>query len=240
MPLGWLSAQVDPVVTGLLVALYAVATVVHPLWTVSRIRRGAPVFRYRPWFMLMHLVLFMLLVTVVPGIGLANLGLGWPAGVDWPAGVGFVAVFVVVFIAGSYRHYGLRQAAGSYLDEPRPDLPDIAEKAIGSSRDALLFIAMPLFLGRGVFELPLTWVVIGVMAGYGFHHLGSGPVDVVLWTGVAGVAQFVYLLSGHVALPAAVIFATALIPDYSWPRSRPPAEPVVPPLTMIEPPAPLR
>jgi hypothetical protein len=239
MPLDWLYAQVHPAVAGLLAVLYAVAAFVHPLWTRWRIRRGAPVFRYRQWSVAGHLVAILLLVTMVPGVDAVNLGLGWSGGRGWPAALGITAAFVTIVVAATARVYGIRKAGGSYVDDPLPDLPEIADKVVGSSRDALLFVAVPLFIAVGAFDLPLAWTVVAAMLGYGFHHLSMGPVAVVSWTGYAGVALVVYLLSGHVALPTVVIVAAALIRDYAWPRA--PAEPPpVPALTVIEPPMPLR
>jgi hypothetical protein len=239
MPLAWLYPQVDVAVAGLMAVVYIVSAVVHPLWTVRRIRRGLPVFRYRHWFVTSHIVAVMVLVTVVPGVDAGNLGLGWQSGRGWPAALGIVAGFVAIVIVATARMYGIRQDEGRYVDGPLPDPQGIVEKVVDCSRDALLFVVVPLFLAVGVFDLPVAWAVVGAMLGYGFHHLSMGLVAVVSWTGYAGVALIVYLLSGHVALPAAVIVAAALIPEYAWPRV--PAEPPpVPVLTVVEPPMPLR
>ena len=239
MPLAWLYAQVHPAVAGLMATVYAVAVVVHPLWTVGRIRRGAPVFRYRPWFVASHLVAVLVLVLAVPGVKVDNLGMGWPAGRSLAAAVGIVAGFVAIAAVWAHGTYRNRKAEGRYVVAPLPDMEQIAEVVVGSARDALLFVAVPLFVGVGVFELPLAWTMIVAVLGYGFHHLPMGPVAVVSWTGYAGLALIVYLLSGHVALPTVVIVTAALIPQYAWPRT-PAGPPPVPPLTMIEPPMPLR
>jgi hypothetical protein len=239
MPLAWLYPQVDLVVAGLMAIAYAVAAIIHPLWTVRRIRRGEPVFRHRHWFVAAHLVAILALVTVVPGVYPTNLGLGWPVGRSPAAALGIAAGFVAVVTLATAWMYSTRKADGLCVDDPPPDLAVIAEKVVGSSRDALLFVAVPLLLAVAVFDVPLAWAVIGAMVGYGFHHLPMGAAAVLAWSGHAGVALVVYLLAGHVALPAIVIAAAAVIPDYAWPRA--PAEPApTPVLTVIEPPMPLR
>jgi hypothetical protein len=59
-----------------------------------------------------------------------------------------------------------------------PDLTEITEKVVVGSRDALLFVAVPMLLAIGVFDLPATWAVVGAALMYGFHHLSTGPVAV--------------------------------------------------------------
>jgi hypothetical protein len=209
------------------------------LWTVWRIRRGLPVFRHRHWFVAAHLVAILALVTVVPGVYPVNLGLGWPAGRAPVAALGVAAGFVAVLGLATAWMYSTRKDDGLYVEDPPPDPAVIAEKVVGCSRDALLFVAVPLLLAVGVFGIPLAWAVIGATVGYGIHHLPMGVAAVLAWTAYAGVAIVVYLLAGHVALPAIVIAAAAVLPDYAWPRA--PAEPApTPVLTVVEPLMPLR
>ena len=236
--MGWVYPQVDPVVAGLMAAVYAAAALVRPLWTTMRIRRGAPVDAYRHWFVAAHLVGILLLVALVPGIDAGTLGLSWQSGGDWPAALVGTALCIAIAVMATSWAYSARKAKGRYLDAPLPDLTEITEKVVVGSRDALLFVAVPMLLAIGVFDLPATWAVVGAALMYGFHHLSTGPVAVSR-AAAGGAALAVYLLCGHVALPALVLIAAALVPEYGWPR--PPAEP--PPaaaLTVIEPPAPLR
>jgi hypothetical protein len=239
MPLAWLYAQVDPVVAGLVAVLYVFATLVHPLWTFWRIRSGAPVLRHRHWFVASHLVAIFVLITVVPGVDLEHLGLGWQPGRGWPAALGIVAgVVAVIGVVTAWMHR-IHKADGQYADHPPADLNGITETFVICARDALLFVAVPLFVAVAAFDVPLAWAVVATMIGYGLHHLWMGVVVGVVWTGFTGVLLIVYLLSGHVVLPTVVLVAAAVIPNYAWPRA--PAEPPpTPALTMIEPPAPLR
>jgi hypothetical protein len=107
------------------------------------------------------------------------------------------------------------------------------------ARDTLLFVAVPMFVGVGAFDLPSVWVAVAAMLGYGFRHLPAGPRAVFAWTGITGIALLAYVLSGHVVLPAVIIGAAAVIPDYTRPRGSAAPRPV-PLLTVVEPMMPLR
>jgi hypothetical protein len=239
MPLAWLYTQVDPVIAGLVAVLYVFAVLVHPLWTVSRIRRGAPILRHRHWFVASHLVGIFVLITVMPGVDLDHLGLGWQPGRGWPAALGIVVGFVAVIGVVTAWMHRIHKADGRYADDPPADFNAITETVVICARDALLFVAVPLFVAVGAFDVPLAWAAVATMLGYGVHHLWMGVAAVVAWTGFTGLLVIVYLLSGHVVLPTIALVAAAVIPDYAWPRT-PAAPPPTPALTMIEPPAPLR
>jgi hypothetical protein len=234
----WVYTQVDPVVAGLMATVYAAAAVVRPLWTTIRIGRGAPVDPYRHWFVAAHLVGVLLLVAVVPGIDAGNLGLSWQSGGDWPAALVGTALYVAVAVMATSWAYSVRKAKGRYVDAPLPDLTEITEKVVVGSRDALLFVAVPMLLAVGVFDLPPRWAVVGAALLYGFHHLSTGR-RAVPRTAAAVAALIVYLLCGHIALPALILVTVTLLPEYGWPRT-PPEPPPVAALTVVEPPMPLR
>jgi hypothetical protein len=218
--------------------VYAAAVVVHPLWTVWLVRRGAPVNRYRHWFVAAHLGGVLLLVTVVPGIAAADLGLSWRSGGDWPAALVGAALYVAVVVMATAWAYSVRKTNGRYADAPLPDLTEITERLVVCSRDALLFVAVPMLLAVGVFGLPPAWAVVGAVLGYGLHHLSTGLLAVPRAV-AAGAALGLYLLSGHVVLPALVLITATVVPEYGWPRT-PPEPPPVSALTVVEPPMPLR
>jgi hypothetical protein len=239
MPVAWLYSQVDLAVAGLIAVLYLVSAIVYPLWRIWRIRCGATVDRYRSWFVAAHVVAVLALVTVVPGVEADSLGLGWRSGHNWPAALGLTALFLAVLLARAVYVYRTNKAEGRYLDQPMPDLPELAERVMACARDTLLFVAVPMFVGVGAFDLPLLWVAVAAMLGYGFRQLPAGPRAAFVWTGITGVALLVYLRSGHVVLPALIMVATAIVPEYTWPRG-PTAPPPAPLLTVVEPMMPLR
>lgn len=236
--MAWSYPHVDPVLAGLMAAVYVAAVVVHPLWTIWLTRRGAPVNRYRHWFVAAHLVGVLGLVTVVPGIDAGDLGLSWRSGGDWPVALVGTAAYIAIAVMATAWAYSARKAKGRYVDVPLPDLTEITERLVVCSRDALLFVAVPVLLAVGVFDLPPTWAVVGAALGYGFHHLSPGRLAVPR-AAAAFAALAVYLQCGHVALPALLLVTVTLAPDYGWPRT-PPEPPPVAALTVVEPPMPLR
>lgn len=205
MPLAWLHSHVDPVVTWVLVLVVVLMLTVWPVvrWHVGRRVEPVVEVRWHRFACALQLVAFPALLTL-PGVSAANLGLGVGRNRGWIAALGVTGGTIVVF--------GLVALVREYWRMLSPLLRFLAWNVVLETLcDVLYYLALPMFATTSALRMPVGYAATVVVVAYGLLNVVGGWRRALRWTGLAVLIVTVYLLSGSVLLPAALIGTAALM-----------------------------